>query len=377
MLWAALRFLRAGRLFWLPVVIVLAVLAYLTRPEGLILPVALLGSLILLSVFYAGEMPRKNRWCAIGVLLAGPILAAGPFMIMKGGISTKPSILRLLGLGHAAPAMAIERERPLDPDQSTIMTIGIAARAVGRAVDGATSLPLLLLAPLGIAATWSSPLRRKHWLFLGTIIGLSSLAMLRLHAMSGYCTPRHAMVVAWLVIPASAAGLNRLVGILAAATGKLKNLPGSFRARETAIRFASLGCFLVLWGPSAVSAIDPGFHGYRQAGEWLASNAHRGDVVLDPKGFSLFYAGRPGYTFATLEQGVHDPKVRWVIGHEALVYGPWDYGKAIRAVVGDRRPVRIFPEKPAHRVSKVYVFDLAQPAEQTAGAVAPPSPVRR
>ena len=66
-----------------------------------------------------------------------------------------------------------------------------------------------------------------------------------------------------------------------------------------------------------------------------------------------------------------------MIGHEALVYGPWDYGKAIRAVVGDRRPVRIFPEKPAHRVSKVYVFDLAQPAEQTAGAVAQPSPVHR
>lgn len=202
-LWAALRFLREGRLFWLPLVIALSVVAYLTRPEGLILPVALLGSLLLLSVFYAGEMPRKKAWCAIGVLVAGPILAAGPFMIMKGGISTKPSILRVLGLGRAAPAMAIERERPLDPDQSTIKTISIAARAVARAVDGATSLPLLLLAPVGIAATWSSPMRRKHWLFLGTIIGLSSLAMLRLHAMSGYCTPRHAMVVAWLVIPAS------------------------------------------------------------------------------------------------------------------------------------------------------------------------------
>ena len=102
-LWAALRFLRDGRLLWLPLVIALSVLAYLTRPEGLILPVALLGSLLLLSVFYAGEMPRKNRWCAIGVLVAGPILAAGPFMMMKGGISTKPSILRVLGPGSRRP----------------------------------------------------------------------------------------------------------------------------------------------------------------------------------------------------------------------------------------------------------------------------------
>ena len=264
--------------------------------------------------------------------------------------------------------MAIERERPLDPDQSTLKTTSIAARAVVRAIDGATSLPLLLLAPLGIAATWSSPLRRKHGLFLGTIVGLSSLAMLRLHALSGYCTPRHAMVVAWLVIPASAAGLNWLVRTLAAAMGRLKNVPGSFLCARPPFDVIFLGGCLLLWGPAAVSAIDPGFHGYRQAGEWLASNAPQGDVMLDPKGFSLFYAGRPGYTFATLEQGVHDPRVRWVVAHEALVYGPWHYSKAIRDVVGDRRPIRIFPEKPAHRVSKVYVFDLAQPADHMAGA---------
>jgi hypothetical protein len=220
-------------------------------------------------------------------------------------------------------------------------------------------------------------MRRKHWLFLGTIIGLSSLAMLRLHAMSGYCTPRHAMVVAWLMIPASAAGLNWLVSTLARATAKLTNRQASLPTLETTLKLVSLGCFLALWGPSAFSAIDPGFRGYRQAGEWLASSAPRRDVVLDPKGFSLFYAGRPGYTFATLERGVHDPNVRWVIAHEALVYGPWDYSKAIRAVVGDRRPVRIFPEKPVRRVSKVYVFDLSQSAQQVAGAGALPSPARR
>ena len=106
-------------------------------------------------------MPRAKRWWAIGVLVVGPILVAGPFMIMKGGISTKPSILRILGLGQAAPAMAVERERPLDPDQTTVKTICLATRAMIRAVDGATSLPLLLLAPLGIAASWVVALRRQ------------------------------------------------------------------------------------------------------------------------------------------------------------------------------------------------------------------------
>jgi hypothetical protein len=376
-LWSALRFLREGRLPWLAIVISLSVLAYLTRPEGLILPVALLGALVLMTCFCASELPQKNRWWAIGVLMVGPIVAAGPFIFMKGAISTKPSILRVLGLGRAAPAMAIERERPLDPDQSTIKTTSIAARAVGRAVYGATSLPLLLLAPLGIAATWSSPFRRRHWLLLGTIVGLSSLAMLRLHAMSGYCTPRHAMVVAWIVIPASAAGLDHLASLLAQ---KWRKLPSDQPARAkigTGIKVVALGIYLLSYGPGAVASIDPGFHGYREAGEWLASQAKGSDLILDPKGFSLFYSGRPGYAFATLVEGVHDPKVRWVVAHEALIFGPWDYSKAVRALVGCRRPVQIFPEKPAHRVSKVYVYDLTQPPDQIAGAGGEPLPIRQ
>jgi hypothetical protein len=375
--WAALRFLRRGGLFWLPLVIALSVLAYLTRPEGLILPVALLATLILITFFCAGELPRKNRWWAIGLLVVGPILAAGPFMIIKGGISTKPSILRVLGLGRAAPAMAIERERPLDPGQSTFKTVSIASRAALRAVYGATGLFLLLLAPLGVAATWSSRERRKHWLFLGTIVGLSSLAMIRLHAMSGYCTPRHAMVVAWMVIPASAAGLDHLASLLARAWKKQTTDDAGRRRIESAIRVVSLSVCLIAWGPGAVSPIDPGFHGYREAGDWLVSNSVPSDVVVDPKGFALYYSGRHGYTFATLAEGVRDMHVRWVVAHEALIFGPWDYSKAVRVLVGDRRPVRVFPEKPAHHTSKVYVYDLTQPVGQMAGPVPEPSPTRR
>ena len=368
-LWSTLRFLRAGGPFWVPLLIAFSVLAYLTRPEGLILPVALLATLVLLSLFCSQEIPRAKRWWAIGVLVVGPILMAGPFMMMKGGISTKPSILRILGLGSAAPAMAVERERPLDAEQTTAKTVALAARAMIRAIDGATGLPLLLLAPLGIAASLTSPVRRRYWLLLGSIVALSVVAMIRLHAMSGYCTPRHAMVVAWILIPASAAGLTRLAGILAQAITKLAGKGSSWPGLESAIRLISLGCCSVLWGPAAIASIDPGFHGYRQAGEWLASLARPGEGVVDPKGFSLFYAGKTGYTFATLAQGVHDPKVRWVVAHEALIYGPWDYSMAVRTLVADRRPIHIFPAKPARRVSKVYLYDLAQPGENRVGVV--------
>jgi hypothetical protein len=271
-------------------------------------------------------------------------------------------------LGRAAPAMAVERERPLEPGQTTTKTILLATRAMVRAILGATSLPLLLLAPFGIAASCASSYGRRSWLFLGIIIGLSTLAMIRLHAMAGYCTPRHAMVVAWILIPAGAAGLNRLAALLARTAAMWNEQHQPSQRLETAIKFMFIGCCLILWGPGATAAIDPGFHGYRQAGEWLASSAHPGEGMVDPKGFSLFYADKPGYTFATLAKGIHDPSVRWVVAHEALIFGPWDFSKAIRTLVADRRPIRIFPAQPGHRVSKVYVYDLAQPVPRTARA---------
>ena len=75
----------AGRLFWLPLVIVFSVFAYLTRPEGLILPVALLAHADHDGVRSAGDMPRAKRWCAIGVLVVGPFVAGGPVHDHEGG----------------------------------------------------------------------------------------------------------------------------------------------------------------------------------------------------------------------------------------------------------------------------------------------------
>ena len=47
-LWATVRFLREGRFFWLPLAIGFGALAYLTRPEGMLLPAAIVATLLLL-----------------------------------------------------------------------------------------------------------------------------------------------------------------------------------------------------------------------------------------------------------------------------------------------------------------------------------------
>src|SRR5262249_27153403 len=95
--WSSLRLLRTGRLAWLLPVVAASVLAYLTRPEGLVVAIALVGTLIVLPLWRSNGLPRLTVARALGWLMVGSVLAAGPFMLLKGGVSSKPSVSRLLG----------------------------------------------------------------------------------------------------------------------------------------------------------------------------------------------------------------------------------------------------------------------------------------
>ena len=197
------------------------------------------------------------------------------------------------------------------------------------------------------------------------MLGLCALALMRVHAMAGYCTPRHAVIVAWALILAGGAGLQRAATYLVGRSARFLGDRTTQRL-NLATKPIALGACLLAWGPALMAPIDSGFAGYRHAGEWLGSAAAAGERVIDPKGLSLFYSGDPGYTFATLTDGSHDPAVRWVVLHDALLNGPWDYCRLLRGLVDDRRPTQIFPVTRVRGTAQVYVFDLSRPGDRTA-----------
>ncbi len=282
--WSSLRMLRTAKLLWLLPILMSGALAYLTRPEGLVILLSLFASLLVLPFWRSLEFPAAQARWAVGLLIAGGLAAAGPFMMLKGGISSKPSMSRLMGSAPKADAMAVERERPLEEGQSTGKTILLAVRALCRAVARATAVPVIVLAPLGILAGCATAIGRRMWLYLGIMLVLCACALMRVHMMAGYCTPRHALVLAWILTLAGGAGLGQ-GGIWAG------RIAARFRASSRAIprveaafiAFA-LALMIVFTAPALTAPIDSGFAGYREAGQWLGASTTANERRDRPQG---------------------------------------------------------------------------------------------
>ena len=211
-LWAAVRFLREGRFSWLPLAILFGILAYLSRPEGMLLPLAMVATLGLLPLHRATRINWPRWWRACAFLVLGSLALAGPFMAMKGGPGTKPAIARVLGLAPASPPDALERERPLPADQSVLTTYLLATGRMLRVIRSAVTTPLLPLAILGLWMVPAGPSRARVWLFFGLILLASAVGLVRLHATGGYCTVRHGLVPAMILILVAGRGLTWLMG---------------------------------------------------------------------------------------------------------------------------------------------------------------------
>ena len=361
--WTALRYLRAGAVAWLATSVVLGGLSYLCRPEGLLLPVAVSGALGLCAIIPSARMPRRTWWTGILLLTAGAAALVGPYVVLKGGIGTKPAVARLLGLAPPSDPGAVERERPLDPRQTKLVTYGIAARETGAAIRDVVPLPLLALATIGLPFAWIRSSNRRGFLLLGLVLIGWPLALVRLHATGGYCSPRHTLIVALPLLAAAAAGFRTLAAVMVMIGKRVADREPPMGV----IRLAPwvLVAMLALAERKALLApVNAGAAGYRQAGLWLAEHASADEHVADVTGWSQFYGARAGYVFANLIEAPADPALRWVIVRDAHLQGPWPYCERLRGlVVGAKLVVRFPPTASAGR-SRVSIYERPRRAPE-------------
>lgn len=352
-LWGGLRFLKGGSLGWAAVVVGFSGLAYLTRPEGLLLPASVLAAIGMSPIWVARGLGKRGL-AVVGVLVAGSAAVVGPYVIMRGGLGTKPSIARLLGTAPKSAAHAVERQRPLEPGQTAGRTYALACKAVIKATGEAVTWPLLAFAFVGLVGLRPVAGEVRQWRLLGVIGVVSMLALVRLHATGGYCSARHAMIPAMILIPAAAAGIGRQIGRV---EGWMKVGAGRRFSWEM------MGWGIVTAGVVGVNAsgffapVNAGLDGYRQAGRWLAEHTSGESHVVDVTGWSQFYGQRDGYTFGDLVAAPADPMARWVVAREAHLKGPWGYCERLRALVEGLEPVEVFVGSVKKQPTKVYVYD--------------------
>jgi hypothetical protein len=265
--------------------------------------------------------------------------------------------------------MAVERERPLDASQSTATTYRIAARSAVRAIVGAISIPLLVLAVAGLFIPSATRIRGRVALFVILSLAGWFLALVRLHATGGYCTPRHAMLFAVPVIAAAANGLYLFVELLLTRVRSVvpAGNPKLLRAGLITLCLSSL---TAAGQAELVAPINVSSRGYREAGQWVAANTPRASRILDLKGWAAFYSQRAGYTFADVSQAERDQELRWIVTHDAHLAGPWDYCETLRRLIGDRRPIVSFPRDRLPGEARVLIFDLSTSVARKSGAAA-------
>ena len=367
-LWAAVRFLREGRFLWLPPAIGFGALAYLTRPEGMLLPVALTATLLVLPIVPTTRINWPRWWGAVAFVLGGLVFLAGPSIILKGGVGTTPAIARVLGLAQRSQPFALERDTPLAPDQTTFETYRIASIRMLEAFQSVVTSALFPFTLLGLVLTRSSSSRVRAWLFLGMVLTASAVAIVRLHATGGYCSPRHALVPGLILTLAAARALDWLMGELA--------IPGRWiglahgRMRPGPAIWAALISFLIMI-PNVRSSgpICPGpYWAYIATGDWLAQNTREPERVLDLTDWSLYFSRRPGYNLATVRDAVNDPNTRWIVVRGAQMEGDWHYDRIIRRLIGGREPVALLPIQIGHDKTPVCIYDRCSPALPAAAA---------
>jgi hypothetical protein len=357
-LWGACRFLREGRFGWLAVAIGFGLLAYLTRPEGLLLPVALITTLLLLPLHQATRIhwPRWGR--AVAFLILGPLILAGPYMAIRGGPGTKPAIARVLGLAPQAPPLALERDTAADAEATHWQVYGAASVRMLRVVRSATSTWLLPLAVLGLLAArpWSD--RARIWLFFGVVLGFSAFGLIRLHATGGYSAARHALIPALILTMASANGLAWLFR-QAAIPGAWFGQTGATIRPGPAIWGTILAIVVVIPNLRDLGPSRPGpFAAYYDAGAWIEQHVGLGETVLDLTDWSLFFSQRSGYRFADVYQAPQDPTTRWVIARGPHVEGHWPYSRVVREMVQGEPIATLIPPQAEPGQLQLRVYDL-------------------
>jgi 4-amino-4-deoxy-L-arabinose transferase-like glycosyltransferase len=271
-------------------------LAYLTRPEGLLV-IAAFGVFWVAYRVYA--RPRWSWWSWTGALTAAAAtcaLVGSVYVATTGKLSIKPNVASLdISLerlpDEASPILfASVWASNFVASNDFYVQLGHALRAV--VLEVSQGFHYLGCIPLIWAVLFCGrrlAARGEFWL-LPIHFALHSAALVYLGVKASYVSERHVMPLMMLGCYGCAIGVFHMAEVLVGVWASLR------RSEKSPIAIACLGValcasFQIVCLTRTLQPLHFNRVGNREAGRWLAKHAHAGDVIEDEHQWSKFYSG--------------------------------------------------------------------------------------
>jgi hypothetical protein len=274
-------------------------LAYLTRPEGLLLVVA--AGLVLLGVqlVSAWRWPWSRTLACAATLGLTALVVGAPFPLIIGKLTAKPNPSKVMEELVSRPPLDEEvgRSRPLE---ASILAVYAppnlkdrtwwALRAVGEETVRGFHYVLWLPALLGL--WWFRRLFFKRpavWV-VAVYCFLHTLLLWKLAMVMGYVADRHVQVLVLGGVFAAAAGAWEAGLRLSALMARRWRGAARFNGRWLSAAFlAALATFGL---PEVFRPLHANRAGHHAAGLWLAEHSRPYDQIMDPFCWAHYYTGR-------------------------------------------------------------------------------------
>lgn len=368
-LWLGTSAIRSRSYWSMLVTGLMAGLAFLTRPEGAEIVVAI--AIVLAGLVAVGRWELRRMALSGAALATGFLVFFGPFVATTGRFTNKPTGRFLLGdptaeksyFGMAKPSPALLAVWFQDPGQTHRNKLIWASQALVTEVASSSRQVGFVLSIIGLMI-WH---RRVRNVAGGTILivlsALHAILLIRMASQIGYLSERHtALIVLNGCYPATLA----LIEIIKF----LMNIRGRTPWFSQGAVLTAVVCFAFLAAcPSLAKSMHSNRAGHRAAGEWLARNAPADAGIRDPFCWGQYYSGRDFHETATA-----DPDEQFVIvelsdgQHSRLPLIP-----EVKAKAAAGEMVFYWPEKRPVDQAKVAVYRWLRPKVPSASRPSPPS----
>ena len=275
-------------------------LAYLTRPEGVLILAAGAAGLILLQFRNDWRCSWKQFYACGTAMTLAALLAGSPFVIATGRISNKPIYFQLTGQRNPWPAAPTPERADLaigtrilfaasfPRSDSRLQNLGRSVWAVAVEINQGLHYVAGAFALLGLAwslARWR--LNPGSYVVAG-YCSLHSVLLIALAMSANYVSDRHVMILVLFSTYFVVIGLTELPRRVLA----WRRIEGPGLWRSGPAWSALLGvALLALCLPKATQRLHGNRAGNHAAGLWLSRQVQDNDIIVDEYDWSRYYSG--------------------------------------------------------------------------------------